>query len=70
MADLFDVGQHALRLCVFIVLLVPLLLKGRDRRSRAAEADPYVPGEGSCSLLVVRFSCDYGDGLSVCIYGQ
>ena len=66
-ANLFALGQNALRMCDFVVLLSPLLLIGRDRCSRSPEADPYVPGEGLCSLLVVRFACGYGDGVSVCL---
>jgi len=48
------VGQHAFRMRVFVVLMRLLLLIGRDRRSCAAEADSYVPGDGPLLLLVVR----------------
>ena len=44
-ADVSVEGHHALRMCVFIVLPSPLLLIGRDRRSRVAEANPFVPGK-------------------------
>ena len=69
-ADLADVGWHALRLCIFVVLSCPLLLIGRDCRPCATEADPYVPGEATWSHFIIRLSGNNRYGVSVRVGGQ
>ena len=63
------VSHQSLRLCLFVVLMRPLLLIGRDSRPSAAKVDLDVSGQCPCSRLVVCLSGNDRDCVSVCIGG-
>ncbi len=69
-ADLPCVAQQAVRLRVSFVVLVPLLLVGCPRRSRAGKSDFDITGGGySFPLVLFRYFGDHRDGVSqgICV---
>jgi hypothetical protein len=68
-ADLPCVAQQAARLRASVVVLVPLLLVGCPRRSRAEKSDFDITGGDSFPLVLFRYFGDHRDGVSqgICV---